>query len=110
MIESYPSSRKETTRTLSIMGNNKEDIGPYTLDTEGSPHSSQDQLVVKPISKWYGYIWDTWELPKDQRVLLFKLDAFVLTFASVSAALPTIERNRIMLIWFCTDWLLPQEY
>jgi hypothetical protein len=92
------------------MGQDKEDIGPYTLDTEGSPHSSQDQLVVKPISKWYGYIWDTWELPKDQRTLLFKLDAFVLTFASVSFTLSAIDRNRTVLIWFCKDRLLPQEY
>jgi hypothetical protein len=41
-------------------------------------------LEVKPIRTWKGHIWDTFDLPKDQRKLLFKLDAFILTFASVS--------------------------
>jgi ACS family pantothenate transporter-like MFS transporter len=66
------------------MGHPEEGISPYSLDVEASPNTSQDQLIVKPIRSWKGYIWDTWELPKDQRWLLFKLDAFVLTFASVS--------------------------
>ena len=43
------------------------------------------ETLVKPIKTWRGYLWDTWELPKDQRWLLFKVDAFVLTFASVRA-------------------------
>lgn len=47
-----------------------------------SAESSQE-LIVKPISTWKGYVWDTWELPKEERWLLFKVDAFVLTFASV---------------------------
>lgn len=57
-----------------------------TTDVEGgsfaSTGSSQEH-IVKPISTWKGYIWDTWELPKAERWLLFKVDAFVLTFASV---------------------------
>lgn len=61
----------------------KDTSNPYILDDEIGPNTSQDQLLVKPIRTWKGYIWDTWDLPKDQRWLLFKLDAFVLTFASV---------------------------
>ena len=67
------------------MGHAEKDVGPYCLDAETGPNSSQNQLMVKPIKTWKGYLWDTWELPRDQRWLLFKLDAFVLTFASVSA-------------------------
>ncbi|POS69530.1 hypothetical protein DHEL01_v212076 [Diaporthe helianthi] len=44
---------------------------------------SSEQSEVKSKSSWKGYLWDTWTLPQDQRRLLFKLDAFVLTFASV---------------------------
>jgi hypothetical protein len=51
---------------------------------DAEANGSQDQQVVKPIKTWKGYVWDTWELPRDQRWLLFKLDAFVLTFSSVS--------------------------
>jgi hypothetical protein len=67
------------------MGHAEDDIGPYSQDAETGRNDSQDQLIVKPIKTWKGYVWDTWELPKDQRWLLFKLDAFVLTFASVSS-------------------------
>lgn len=50
------------------------------VDSENPLHGDS---VVKPIKTWKGYIWDTFEMPEDQRWLLFKLDAFVLTFASV---------------------------
>lgn len=69
------------------MGHAGEDIGPYSLGADTGPSESQEQLVVKPIKSWKGYVWDTWELPKDQRWLLFKVDGFILTFASVSARL-----------------------
>jgi hypothetical protein len=75
------------------MAHSEEGNCPYSNDAEASPNSSQDQLIVKPLKSWKGYIWDTWELPKDQRWLLFKLDAFVLTFASVSScgSLATVQ-------------------
>lgn len=59
------------------MGHAEEDGGAWAND-------SQEGLIVEPIKTWRGYIWDTWELPRDQRWLLFKLDTFVLTFASVN--------------------------
>lgn len=65
------------------MGHADEKIGAYSLDSEAGRNDSPEPLV-KPIKTWKGYVWDTWELPQDQRWLLFKLDAFVLTFASVS--------------------------
>jgi ACS family pantothenate transporter-like MFS transporter len=66
----------------------------YGIDAEvaspvSSPNVSQEKLYGKPIKSWKGYIWDTWDLPKDQRWLMFKLDAFILTFASVSLPLPS---------------------
>lgn len=61
----------------------------HATDVESGPSESQEQLV-KPTKTWKGYLWDTWELPADQRRLLFKVDAFVLTFASVSPPPPTI--------------------
>jgi MFS transporter, ACS family, pantothenate transporter len=66
------------------MGHAENNAYPYSPDAEDNHNESQERLVVKPIKSWKGYVWDTWELPKDQRWLLFKLDAFVLTFASVS--------------------------
>lgn len=66
------------------MGNSEKDNGPYsTSSVEAGLDDSRETLEVKPLKSWKGYLWDTWELPPDQRWLLFKLDAFVLTFASV---------------------------
>lgn len=68
------------------MGQLKADIDAHIVDAESNSGDSQEELV-KPIKTWKGYVWDTWELPSDQRWLLFKVDAFVLTFASVSQTL-----------------------
>ncbi|OJJ50431.1 hypothetical protein ASPZODRAFT_2118009 [Penicilliopsis zonata CBS 506.65] len=51
--------------------------------------------IVKPLKSWKGYLWDTWELPHDQRWLLFKLDAFVLTFASIGYFLKNIDLTNV---------------
>lgn len=59
-------------------------------------HTSDEELV-EPITSWKGYLWDTFDLPQDQRWLLFKLDAFVLTFSSVIRIpryFPQRERER----------------
>ena len=88
------------------MVHSEEGNSPYRYDAEASPYSSQDRLLVKPLKSWKGYIWDTWELPKDQRWLLFKLDAFVLTFASVSSCVSPATAQLLMNF---LDWLLPQE-
>lgn len=71
------------------MGRPEEALGPaatstYSTDAEaGRTNDSQETLEVKPIKSWKGYLWDTWDLPQDQRKLLFKVDAFVLTFSSI---------------------------
>jgi hypothetical protein len=43
-----------------------------------------EDVPVKAKSSWKSYLWDTFDLPKEERWLLFKLDACVLTFSSVS--------------------------
>jgi ACS family pantothenate transporter-like MFS transporter len=65
------------------MGHTQNYSGADSIDTEAARADSKEKLVVKPPS-WASYIWDTWDLPKNERWLLFKVDAFVLTFASVS--------------------------
>lgn len=68
---------------------------------EPGPNDSREELV-KPIKSWKGYLWDTWELPADQGRLLFKVDAFVLTFASVSTSLyfGFISRERCCVLFY----------
>lgn len=66
------------------MGRPDKDIRAIGIDEEAARNDSGEQLLPKPKT-WKSYVWDTWELPKEERWLLFKVDAFVLTFASVCA-------------------------
>ena len=41
-----------------------------------------DRIVQKePKKKWVSYIWDTFDKSPEERWLLFKLDAAILTYA-----------------------------
>ncbi len=71
----------------------------YSLDAESARNDSEQQLV-RPRRSWKGYVWDTFDLPEDERWLLFKLDAFVLTFASVSAQFASMFAEVLRL----DDW------
>jgi ACS family pantothenate transporter-like MFS transporter len=66
----------------------------YTPDPEAND-ISRVTVIVKPVQTWKGYLWDTWELPPDQRWLLFKVDAFVLTFASIGYFLKNIDQTNV---------------
>lgn len=66
------------------VGERKIDLPARDVEAGSSTTANTSQTrIVKPATTWKSYIWDTWELPKDERWLLFKVDAFVLTFASV---------------------------
>lgn len=65
---------------------------PYERDTDASTEIEESQERGK---SWKSYVWDTWELPKEQRWLLFKVDAFVLTFASIGYFLKNIDQTNV---------------
>ncbi|KAK3304729.1 major facilitator superfamily domain-containing protein [Chaetomium strumarium] len=66
------------------------------MDPESaSGRGSQDQVAAQPVATWKGYLWDTWELPRDQRMLLFKVDAFVLTFSSIGYFLKNLDQTNV---------------
>ncbi|KAH8659763.1 allantoate permease [Xylariales sp. PMI_506] len=67
----------------------------YADAEAGFSATSSSEELVKPIRSWKGYLWDTWELPSDQRRLLFKVDAFVLTFASIGYFLKNIDLSNV---------------
>jgi MFS transporter, ACS family, pantothenate transporter len=50
----------------------------------GSPtRTAQNHDPVAKKHKWYYYLWDTLDKPKEERWFMFKLDAALLTFASL---------------------------
>ncbi|OOO12208.1 major facilitator superfamily MFS_1 [Aspergillus oryzae] len=77
------------------MDRGKSASGSTSLHPEAGQDQSRDRINVQPIKSWKVYIWDTWELPPDQRWLLFKVDAFVLTFASIGYFLKNLDLNNI---------------
>ncbi|OGM47179.1 putative allantoate permease [Aspergillus bombycis] len=77
------------------MDRRKSASGSGSLHPDDGQSHTREQIKVQPIKSWKGYIWDTWELPPEQRWLLFKVDAFVLTFASIGYFLKNLDLNNI---------------
>lgn len=44
---------------------------------------AEDIIKKDGKRKWVGYIWDTFDKPPEERKFLFKLDAALLTYASL---------------------------
>ncbi|KAJ0118256.1 hypothetical protein J7T55_009039 [Diaporthe amygdali] len=70
-------------------------LAEKTVVSETGLDRSDASLEVKPQNSWKGYLWDTFALPQDQRRLLFKLDAFVLTFASIGYFLKNLDQTNV---------------
>lgn len=50
---------------------------------ESTPTSFSDEESIQKSRPWYYYLWDTLDKPKEERWFMFKLDAALLTFASL---------------------------
>jgi hypothetical protein len=55
---------------------------------------SSEELKEKP-HKWYYYLWDTLDKPKEERWFMFKLDAALLTFASLGYFIKYLDQTNI---------------
>jgi hypothetical protein len=56
--------------------------GSLTSDETPVEHAAE-VLNAEPKRKWTRYVWDTLDKPKEERWFMFKLDAAILTFASL---------------------------
>ncbi|KAK7416856.1 hypothetical protein QQX98_004914 [Neonectria punicea] len=81
-----------STTTNASQSCNADDYVPLI---EASPDITHHDIGMKLVRTWKGYIWDTWELPPDQRRLLFKVDFFILTFASIGYFLKNIDQTNV---------------
>ncbi|KAF2656229.1 MFS general substrate transporter [Lophiostoma macrostomum CBS 122681] len=68
---------------------------PYGVDAESAFDQVSEETRVQPQRSWKTYVWDTWDLPKEQRWLLFKVDAYVLTFASLGYFLKNLDQYNV---------------
>ncbi|OWP06920.1 hypothetical protein B2J93_9518 [Marssonina coronariae] len=66
------------------------------IDEEANRVESRAKFGDTALTKtWKSYVWDAWELPKDERWLLFKVDAFVLTFSSIGYFLKNLDQTNV---------------
>lgn len=61
----------------------RETDGTSSPRSETDSSRYDDDLVPVPERTWKGAMWDTFDLPPKERKLLFKVDAVLLTLASV---------------------------
>jgi ACS family pantothenate transporter-like MFS transporter len=52
-------------------------------------------VLERPPRKWKGYIWDTFDKSPEERKFLFKLDAALLTFASLGYFIKYLDQANI---------------
>jgi hypothetical protein len=64
------------------------------MATEGKNVAVNEEAVIttviqlNPKKTWTGYLWDTFDKSPQERRFLFKLDAAILTFASLGKRSP----------------------
>lgn len=62
-------------------------MGPVKAGAGTAGVVMKARMVIKEDAitkrKWVNYLWDTFDKPREERKFLFKLDAVLLTFASL---------------------------
>lgn len=60
-----------------------------------SQSSVSDAVKVQPKRSWRSYLWDTFDKSPEERALLFKLDAALLTFASLGYFIKYLDQINV---------------
>ncbi|KAI1767706.1 MFS general substrate transporter [Hypoxylon sp. FL1150] len=88
---------KEITTTQSAVGIDDD------VAAKGAQHSDSDSIhtqssalvAEKPAHTWRSYFWDTFDKSREERRFLFKLDAVVLTFASLGYFIKNLDQINV---------------
>jgi hypothetical protein len=87
----------DTNAPVTIHATAATDIESGTTIRDTAPHANANANTnqADQPKTWKGYLWDTWDLPQDQRRLLFKVDALVLTFSSIGYFLKNLDQTNV---------------
>ncbi|CAK7225278.1 hypothetical protein SCUCBS95973_005810 [Sporothrix curviconia] len=66
-----------------------------SLDENDKDEQQAPTAQTQTRRTWRSYIWDTWDRPPAERQLLNKVDAVVLTFASIGYFLKTLDQTNV---------------
>ena len=69
--------------------------GLENLDNPVAAHRAEEVIQAKPKQKWISYIWDTFDKSPQERRFLFKLDAAVLTFATLGYFIKYLDQSNV---------------
>lgn len=64
-------------------------------DASSSEHDTSNIIQAQPRRKWQSYLWDSLDKSPEERRFLFKLDAAVLTFASLGYFIKYLDQINI---------------
>jgi MFS transporter, ACS family, pantothenate transporter len=67
----------------------------FARTTTSSDEDLSSPVQANPKRKWQSYIWDTLDKSPEERRLLFKLDAAVLTFATLGYFIKYLDQINI---------------
>ncbi|KAL1896054.1 hypothetical protein Sste5346_004793 [Sporothrix stenoceras] len=91
-------SELDTERLLNDGGESSSSRSNSTVDVDlDLDDDSKQHHNTPPTSRktWRSYIWDAWDRPPAERRLLHKVDAVVLTFASIGYFLKTLDQTNV---------------
>lgn len=70
-------------------------MGHSTPETAAAAQHADDVIQETPQRSWKSYLWDTFDKSPEERKFLFKLDAAVLTFASLGYLIKYLDQINI---------------
>lgn len=70
-------------------------MGQTPQDAAAVNQHAEDIIQAKPRRNWKSYVWDTFDKSPEERRFLFKLDAAVLTFASLGYLIKYLDQTNI---------------
>lgn len=86
----------DTERLLDDGGESSRSNSTVDLDLDLDDDDKQQSFVPTAAhTTWRSYIWDAWDRPPAERRLLHKVDAVVLTFASIGYFLKTLDQTNV---------------
>jgi hypothetical protein len=85
----------DTNTPITIHATAATDIESGTSVSNTAANANANTNQAAQPKTWKGYLWDTWDLPQDQRRLLFKVDALVLTFSSIGYFLKNLDQTNV---------------
>ncbi|ORY24479.1 major facilitator superfamily domain-containing protein [Naematelia encephala] len=69
--------------------------GDLLATANSKPQDTEDETKWHKAKSWKGLIWDSFDKPKDERWLLFKLDLTLLTVACMGTFIRSVDQSNI---------------